>query len=116
VSPAKDGPDLWDIRGRHPDWWIDWSAEGGYQARSKRESHWLLKADTEEKLDHKIRTALLGAVAPEPVPDELSRLKGKYPRYWILPISAGYLAVPHGISPVYAQTIEEMDTRLGVPR
>jgi hypothetical protein len=112
-SPAG-APDLRRIRVRHPDWWIDWTGHG-YQARWKHGSYADQHAATEDELSRKLRSALVGRPGPEGPPDELDGIKSRHPRYWIQRVPAGYLAVPRGVSPVLAATIDDLDQRLGVP-
>jgi hypothetical protein len=110
-------PDLRRIRVSHPDWWIDWTGDG-YRARWKHGSYAAQSADTEDELGRKIRSAIVGRPGPGPEgpPDELDGIKSRNPRYWIQRVPAGYLAVPRGVSPVLAATIDDLDQRLSVPR
>lgn len=104
-------PDLRQIRIRHPGWRIDWCGDS-YQARWK--DGLLLKAATQEELTTKLRSAPTGAIGSEAI-DELSPLKAKFPRYWMQPVHEGYLAVPRGVFPILAPTLDELGKKIQRP-
>jgi len=110
---APEKPDLLYVRVRNPAWWIDWTPEGGYTARWKDGRYGVLQAATEEDLERKIRSSGLGRPPPpEPPPDEMSLLQARYPRYFIQRVREGYLALPRGMYPLLAPTVEELDSML----
>jgi hypothetical protein len=99
------------LRSRHHAWGFSYR-DGSY--RAWHEDGTPLAAATADELTRAINAGRVRTASPE-APDDLSCLKSRHPRYWMQPVHEGYLAVPRGVCPILAPTIDELGKQLRLP-